>query len=71
MILTKCLLDEMFQSVSHVGWTRRRVLHSGHDLLFDGVDHKQEPVYRKRRGTADKRDLKPKSSHFQQSEGRI
>lgn len=47
MILTKCLLDEMFQSVSHVGWTGRGVLHSGHDLLLDGVDHKQEPVWRK------------------------
>lgn len=47
MALTKCLLDEVLQSVSHVGGTRRRILHSGHDLLLDGVDHKQQPVYRK------------------------
>lgn len=63
MILTKCVLDEMFQSVSHVGWTWRRVLHSGHNLLLDGVDHKQEPVYRKRYGE-EKRDFRTKQLHL-------
>lgn len=44
MVLTQCLLDEVLQSVGHVGGTRRRVLHSGHNFFFDGVDDKQQPV---------------------------
>lgn len=47
LTLTECLLDEMLQSVSHVGRTRRGVLHSGHYLLLDGIDHKQQPIYRR------------------------
>lgn len=43
-ILTECLLDQMFQSVSHIGWTRRRILYSRHNLFLDGVDDKQESV---------------------------
>lgn len=46
MVLTQCLLDEVLQSVGHVGGTRRRVLHSGNNLFFDGVDDKQQPVCR-------------------------
>lgn len=49
--LTKCLLDEPLQSVSHVGRTGRRVLDSRHDLLLDGVDHKQQPICRRTHGS--------------------
>lgn len=50
----------MLQSVSHVGRTGRRVLHSGHDLLLDGVDHKQQSVWWR---TADKRAFSTQTQH--------
>lgn len=48
LILTECLLDEPLQGVIHVGLTRRRVLDSRHNLLLDGVDHKQQTIWRRR-----------------------
>lgn len=39
--LTECLLDELLQSLCHVGWTWRRILDSYHYLFLDGIDHKQ------------------------------
>lgn len=48
MLLTECLLHQVFQSISHIGWTRRTILHSRHNLFLDGVDDKQEPVWREK-----------------------